>query len=419
MSTTCCDRDRDILRSLAGRLREHADSPENAELYELWRKHNRLEPTRPLLLAEVGGVRNEIDPLIPLECSGDWARDVEYALRLSLWDRENVADDRPVAPFHTLRLQAEVSDFGVQRVEHHADTGQTRGAIKWDAALEDLDRDFHKLRPRTITVDRDATERQVQRVEETFGDILPPRLVGSYWWTTGLTIHAINMVGLENLMLLMYDNPEGLHRLMAFLRDDQIALAEWLEAEGLLTLNNDNHYIGSGGCGTTDELPADDYVPGSPARLKDLWVLSESQETVGVSPEMFEEFIFPCQQEICRRFGLVYYGCCEPVHSRWQVIRRLENLRTVSISPWCDEAFMAEALGGDYCYARKPNPTLISTDRFDEDAIRADLRKTLELTRNCRVEFAMKDVHNLRGEPDRLGRWIRLAREEIAAAGLD
>ena len=51
----------------------------------------------------------------------------------------------------------------------------------------------------------------------------------------------------------------------------------------------------------------------------------------------------------------------------------------MSISPWCDEAFIAEAMGNRYVYFRKPNPTLISTGRFDEEAIRADVRRTFDV----------------------------------------
>jgi hypothetical protein len=75
---------------------------------------------------------------------------------------------------------------------------------------------------------------------------------------------------------------------------------------------------------------------------------------------------------------------------------------------------MARTLGNRYVYSRKPNPSLISTGIFDEGAIRADLRHTLEVTPGCRVEIIMKDVHTLSNEPDRLARWVRIAREEIA-----
>ena len=58
-----------------------------------------------------------------------------------------------------------------------------------------------------------------------FGDILPVRIRGGFWWTLGMTWTAIELIGLENLMLSMFDNPAGLHRLMAFLRDDHLAFA--------------------------------------------------------------------------------------------------------------------------------------------------------------------------------------------------
>jgi hypothetical protein len=221
------------------------------------------------------------------------------------------------------------------------------------------------------------------------------------------------LIGLENLMLYMYDNPAGLHRLMSFLRDDHLAFTQWLEREGLYSLNNANDYIGSGSMGYSRDLPHPDSVPGAPVRRKDLWCLSESQETVGVGPDLFEEFIFPYQLSLTEQFGKCYYGCCEPVNNRWHVLKRMPNLARVSVSPWANEAFMASACGRQVVYSRKPNPTLISTGTFDENAIRADLRKTLNTARGCRIELIMKDVHTLDNQPERLPRWVQLARETI------
>jgi hypothetical protein len=232
-------------------------------------------------------------------------------------------------------------------------------------------------------------------------------------------------------MMAMYDNPQDLHRLMAFLRDECIHFIEWFERKGLLTLNNEADYVGSGTQGWTTELPSATEnrrpragdgndgtgVVGQPSpvvQLKDLWGLSESQETVGISPKMFEEFIFPYQLPVIERFGLSYYGCCEPIHNRWHVIKRIRNLRRVSISPWCDQEQMAADMGRDYIFCRKPNPAMISTERFDEDAIREDIRATLRAAGDTPLEFAMKDVHTLNDEPMRLGRWVDLARETCA-----
>jgi hypothetical protein len=134
---------------------------------------------------------------------------------------------------------------------------------------------------------------------------------------------------------------------------------------------------------------------------------------VGVGPDLFAEFVFPYQLAVAEKFGLCYYGCCEPVHTRWHVLKKLPNLRSVSVSPWCDEEFMADALGRDYVYSRKPNPAFISTEHFDDDLIREDIRKTVTAAKNCNVEIVMKDVHTLAGEPQRMTRWVALAREVI------
>jgi hypothetical protein len=211
-------------------------------------------------------------------------------------------------------------------------------------------------------------------------------------------------------MFDMSDNPALLHRLMAFLRDGTLALVEGLEQAGLLAPNWEGAYVGSGGLGYSDELPAAGYA--GQVRLRDMWVLGESQETVGISPRMFAEFIWPYQVPILARFGLVCYGCCEPLDTRWKVVRALPNLRRVSVSPWADRAKMAAALEDRYIFSLKPNPAALAMEGFDADAIRRDLRHDLEAARGCRVEVVMKDNHTIRADPRRVLEWVRIARAE-------
>ena len=87
-----------------------------------------------------------------------------------------------------------------------------------------------------------------------------------------------------------------------------------------MRLNNDGTYVGSGGFGWTHELPQPDFA--GKVRPIDMWGFGESQETVGVSPGMFAEFIFPYQLPILERFGLNCYGCCEPLDKRWHLVEQ-------------------------------------------------------------------------------------------------
>lgn len=407
-------RDIDVLRRLAEKKATLAQHPANRERRRLWYVHHDGGSGRPMILAEMQGVMNEMPVDDALECRHPGARGLERRLRVDLYEFEVLKDDHVLEPTVNVRWDVETSTFGVEPVVHYADTGDRLGARNWDPPLSNLTTDFDKLRHRTFSVDRKATLARKAELEAIFDGILEVRLRGHYWWTFGITWTAIDLIGLENLMLFMYDEPDGLHRLMQFIHDDFLAFADWLEDEGLLTLNNEEDYVGSGTLGYTRGLPQEDWAPGQPVRKIDQWVLLESQETVGVGPEQFEEFVFPYQKDLAERFGLLYYGCCEPVNNRWHILKGFRNLHSVSVSPWADEEFMADALGRDYVYSRKPSPTLISTGAFDEELIRQDLRHTLNVAGDCRVEIIMKDVHTLNGRPERLARWVEIARSEVA-----
>jgi hypothetical protein len=405
-----------ILRALFQRKRELAQDPRMQTRKALWTAHAGLASQRPMILAETCGVLDELVPLSSLRCQADWARGLERELRELIFRCEQVDDDYVVEPRIECAWAVTIGDYGVQTEHVRGDNQGKLGSYHWDPPIQDLDRDFDRLHFRQLSVDREKSLAWQEFLTAHFGDILPVELRASYWWTAGLTWSAIELIGLQPLMMTLYDNPGGLHRLMAFLRDDFLHLLDWFEREELFTLNNQNDYIGSGSIGYTTELPVTP-VAGRPVLASDLWGLSESQETVGVSPKMFEEFIFPYQLPVISRFGLSMYGCCEPVHTRFHVIRRIPNLRRISVSPWCDQQKMVDMLQGRYIFCRKPNPTLISTDVFDEDAIRADLRQTVQTVRGTPLELVMKDVHTLRDQPSRLGRWVTLARQVCAEFG--
>jgi hypothetical protein len=194
------------------------------------------------------------------------------------------------------------------------------------------------------------------------------------------------------------------------LRDGTIAMIDALEQANLLSPNWDGAYVGSGGFGWSDELPDPGFSDS--VRLQDMWGFGESQETVGVSPRMFELFIFPYQLPILERFGLNCYGCCELLDKRWYVVQRIPRLRRVSVSPWSDRRRMAELLGDRYILSMKPNPADMAAGILDEERIRAELRRDLEITRGCRVEVILKDVTTMLNDPRRVIRWVEIALQE-------
>ncbi|MCC6446090.1 MAG: hypothetical protein IT210_21890 [Armatimonadetes bacterium] len=261
-------------------------------------------------------------------------------------------------------------------------------------------------------VDREQTCRRVERLQKAFGDILPVALVGTQRLHGGLTGDLFRLIGNDSLLVWIYDEPEAIHRLMAYLRDDRMAYFRFLEEEGLLGSSNNWTFVGSGSPGYTTCLPqpGDCAIP----RLKDLWLGMESQETTCISPAMFEAFFLPYMADLCEKFGLVYYGCCEPAHDRWErIVKAIPNVRAVSISPWNDLRLIAEKLGQNHVCSRKPRPGPISGSNPGWDSLARDLDETLAAARNCNLEIIFRDIYRIGGERHRLKKWVDMVRSRI------
>jgi len=186
-------------------------------------------------------------------------------------------------------------------------------------------------------------------------------------------------------------------------------LFDFMEREGLLVPNTDNQMAGPRGYGYVSDLPGPDAA--GTTTLKQLWGWAESQETTGLSPGMFKDFVLPYLARLSERFGLIYYGCCEPVHDRLELIMEaIPNLRSVSVSGWADFAKIGELLGKRYVYSRKPTPALLSGADPEWALAEEDMRKTRAATRNGNVEILLRDLYTVNGERSRLRKWVEMTR---------
>jgi hypothetical protein len=223
-------------------------------------------------------------------------------------------------------------------------------------------------------------------------------------------------MSMETFFMAMCEYPDRLHALMAMLRDNAGRMARWAEQEGLLVLNNANQHT----CGSCYNFTT--LLPKSPivghVKLKDMWSAMDSQETVGISPEMFHEFCFPYYRDLAEMYGLVYWGCCEPADPIWETsLSKLPNLKAVSISRWANQAYMAHALAGKgIVFSRKPNPNLLGVDvQLNEEAWAKEIRETLEITagKDIPLEFIVRDVYTMHGNLSKARRAVEIARQQI------
>ncbi len=403
--------DRDVLRGLAERVADIAAGSRMREIRELWTRLNALEETRPAVFCDPENGWNEVVTESQMACRGKLARRWEMDLRKEIFWGEEMGDDKPVEPFFEVPYTVSPDDWGLAAVYHKA---QAAGSYVWEAPIRDYAADLPRLHSPQFTIDWDTTRGCLDIARDVFEGILTVRLKGCWWWSLGVTWPAATLRGLENIFCDFHDHPDELKELLARLSRGYLDKLDYLEANNLLSLNNDGTYVGSGGFGFSRELPRPEFD--GRATCADLWGFTESQETVNVSPAMYEEFIFPYEKPIMDRFGLTCYGCCEPLHGRWHVVRRHHNLRRVSCSPWADLEKMAEFLEDKYILSLKPNPASLAVPTIDEERIRKDLRRALDVTKGCVVEIIMKDNHTIGRNPENVMRWCRIAQEEAARA---
>jgi hypothetical protein len=400
------DKDKNILRKIALEVADLANRPIEKEKEKLWLNHNKLVKTVPPVFCDPEHGWTEIIPQDSLLCENERARKWEYFLRKEVFWGAIMQDDRVIEPYFRIPYEYVNSGWGLQEIRKQT---SDEGSYVWEAPIDNYSK-LSMLHFPEINVDYDKTKNILDLLNSIFGDKYPTRINMGWWWSLGLTQTLVYLRGLEQMMLDMQDEPENLHRLMSILRDGSISYIEFLEKNGLLFLNNDSTYVGSGGFGWTDELPQKNF--NGKVRLKDMWGFCESQETLGVSPKMFEEFVFQYQLPILEKFGLCCYGCCEPLEKRWEIIKKIPNLRRVSCSPFSNWPEMAEKLGNNYIFSMKPTPADLADTFFDENKVRDRIREGLKAAKNCIVEIIMKDNHTIRKDPSRVIRWVKIAKEE-------
>jgi hypothetical protein len=402
-------RDREVVRRLAAQVAEVAAHPAQEDRRRRWYAHNALQPGRPMIFCSPEGAWSEILPASVLECQDAQMRSWEYGLRMRLYAWEHFADDQVVDAVFSVGAVTRTTGWGLEPIDVHS--GVPRGAYTWEAPVK-TEADLDRLSYPVTTVDREATQRLLDLAHDTFDGILEVRQHNGFWWTLGLIGEWARLRGLQQIMLDMIERPAFTHKAMAFLMQGRLSWLQALEDQGLLSLNNGNHYVGSGGFGFTTELPAPGFAEGH-VRTRDMWGFAEAQEISGVSPAMHEEFVLRYQLPLLERFGLNCYGCCEPLDRKFEMVKKVPRLRRVSVSPWCNRAEAAEQLGAGYIYSWKPNPADIAAVTFQPDRVRAYIRETLSIARGCVLEIVLKDTHTCNNEPARFDQWTRIAREEV------
>jgi hypothetical protein len=384
---------------------EIADLPIMAQRRAVWRRHNRLDRVRPLILVFPEGSWRELLPATALQCRADESRAIEMNLRQRIYSYQNFEDDKPVEKRWIVRKRISDSGWGLEPRYH--DRPDPVGAWGFDAVIKTPD-DLARLRFPVVAYDAEQTARDLAAAQDLFGDILDVHLKGIDRIHVGLMDVYCKLRGLQQVMVDMYENPAMLHDAMSFLAEGYSRRLQQYVAQNLLSLNNDETYHSSGGVGYSTELPRTGFDPQrvSPG---DMWGSAQSQEMAQVSPAQHREFVMQHEHKLLTPFGLTGYGCCEDLTNKLDDVLAMPHMRRISISPWANVDRCAERIGKRAIFSWKPHPAHLAGS-FDPQVIRAYIAHTLDVTSTCVIEMILKDTHTCDHQPERFTIWTQEAR---------
>jgi hypothetical protein len=402
-----------VLRPLAEQYVAIARKDIQEERRELWRAHNSLEDTPPLILVMAGAAWQEIIGA-QIECQDPFYQGFEHRFRDAIFN-DTVGHDAIVEPWVTATAVYRTVGTGAWGAHPNRKPPPVPGgAWKDDPPIKRLE-DIDKLVAPHHLIDEEATARNLARLQEAFGDIVPVNLDRAPLyrvWNADLSSDLAYLRGLDQVMLDMVDNPGWLHEVLSFMRDGVLRVHEEAEQAGDWHLAD--HY--NQAMPYSREL-ADPRANGESVTRGKLWGYLAAQELTLVSPRMHDEFMLQYQIPILEKFGLSAYGCCENLTEKIDILRQIPNLRRIAVTPTANIARCAEQIGHDYVLAWRPNPAEMICCGFDPERVTRIIREGLAACRGCVVDITLKDVQTTLGKPELLREWVKVVRgvaEEFA-----
>jgi len=407
------NKDKQIIRDLAKHQQELASTPQNKTLEKEWLALNTFRTSRPMIHLELGTFEHEVIPPL-LRCESTEARSIEAWLYRMIVNQKLIGDDKPIPDYLPIHWKTWFTLFGHEITATHVENKEGSGlGHRFNHIIEDLEEDYHKLGASEYGVDVEASLKEEEFLDELLGDIMPVKRVSGSLYAVP-TQKIVHLMGMEHMLESLMLYPDLFKQMMDRVADDYIAYFKYLEDGGFLKPTTGAETLSQGSFCFTDELPST-LPQDRPLATSDVWGYLDSQESVGISPAMFSEFIFPCYKKISNIFGALSYGCCEHVHAIWDDISSFTNLKKVSISPWCDEEKMGENLRGKkIIYHRKPSATYLGVGcNLDEEAVKKHFYATLHAARGCTLEFSQRDVYTINGDINKAKRYVQILREAI------
>ncbi len=405
--------DRSVLRRLAGEYFLLSQQDRFLENRKLHRAVNDLKPIRPVVLIdELPWTEMDIHNEMSLQCQDPFLQSVEWNLRATLYKARYLPADMIIPPYASVHKVVHFSGIGIH-VDERTLAIQGRDTIQSHEYHDQLatEADLEKIHAEVVTYDETETLRRYHLLGEAVGDILPVRLKGWEYVSMGTWDKIAMYRGVSNLLMDLAERPDFMHKTVRKLHDVSWDTQKQIEKLGLL--DNDPSCLHCTPILASD-LPGPGF-DGEPVKFRNVWGRAVAQIFASVSGAMHEEFDINYIKEPMSQCGLVYYGCCEPLDRKMDIVEKIPNLRKVSITPWADVNVAAEAIGRKYVLSAKPNPASVAVDRLDPAAVRKELGVILDACKrnHCSCDIVLKDISTCNGRPGNIFEWAKIAMEMV------
>ncbi len=360
---TLSKKEREVLRMLGEQIAEIASHPSHTEKAQLWTDLNNLKSQRPMVwINEIPWHEMNVNDELSLVCEGRWARTLEDGLRKTIYQWNHMQGDMVVNPWFECAKVIHSTDFGIMEDTEIARTSEDNDIVSRHFRIQISEPDdISKIQMPVITHNQEATDYSFQAMNDLFSDLMPVRLVGqTHIWFTPWD-YLIRWWGIQEAMMDLIMRPDMVHAAVDRMVDAWMVELDQFVDQNLLSLDCNNTRVGSGGYGYTSDLPGDDFNPDY-VKPKNMWGCSNAQIFSDVSPQMHWDFAIEHDQRWLERWGLTYYGCCEPLAGKMEQLRRIPNLRKISCMPWNDTKKAIAEIRDDYVISRKPNPAVFDLD---------------------------------------------------------
>lgn len=400
--------EKEVLQRLGSRIAEISALPIHQEKARLWQRMNDLQPERSMVwINEIPWHEMNVNDELTLQTTHPWARELEQNLRRTIYQWNHMPCDMIVNNYIECPIVYHTTDFGIlEDVDTvHTDANNDIYSRHFKIQIKEPE-DIEKIKMPKITYMEKATQYSMEAMQDIFSGILPVKKVGqTHIWFTPWDF-LIRWWGIEEAMLDLCLRPEMVHAAYDRMVDAWMCELDQFESQNLLSPDCNNTRIGSGGYGYTSQLPGENFDPDY-VRPINMWGCSNAQIFSSVSPEMHWEFALEHDLRWLKRFGLTYYGCCEPLDNKADILYRIPNLRKVSVSPWVNTEKAVNGLGEKYVLSRKPSPSIFIN--WDEAEARKQLLDFHQAAKGCAVEYIMKDISTVNYKPQQLWEWAKIA----------